>query len=160
MRSVQWRVVADCMPCSTCGHKHRDVVAWHAILFAAERHTAHLKAALPWNCRTERSSASTEPLSKGAYGTRHRRTVQSVLQDTAASPLRVTDTPLTAPVWPAQETSAFQGSAVEAPAAVRLTRNSSCSLAPAGAGTVNASVVHATCALCRSRSCRSSFVAL
>jgi len=68
---------------------------------------AHLKAALPWNWRTERSSASTEPLSNGAYGTRHRRTLQSVLQDTAASPLRVTDTPLTAPVWPAQDRSVY-----------------------------------------------------
>ncbi len=61
----------------------------------------HLKAAFPWNWSTARSSASTEPLSKGAYGTRHRRTVQSVLHETAALPSRVTDTPLTAFVCPA-----------------------------------------------------------
>jgi hypothetical protein len=61
----------------------------------------HLKPWAPWNCSTAWSACSTSPAWKGAYGSRHSRTVASVEQDTARSPDGAMATPFTAAVWPA-----------------------------------------------------------
>ena len=56
------------------------------------------KACLPWNSITALASSATLPAaSKGAKGSLKRRTLQSVEQDTATSPLGAMETPRTGP---------------------------------------------------------------
>ena len=57
-----------------------------------------LKACLPWNSITALASSATSPAaSKGAKGSLKRRTLQSVEQETATSPLGIIEMPRTGP---------------------------------------------------------------
>lgn len=73
---------------------------WPAVakVFLVQWWSMPLKACLPWNSRVADASSSTGPADmNGAKGSLKSRTLQSVEQDTATSPLGAIEIPFTAP---------------------------------------------------------------